>query len=369
MTATILLNTSHEKDNFPGYSNDVVFPTDTPSLQKKESNSSVNKMQTTSIIPTTCTATSTKCPICNTEKRRITDPVSGEIVCSGCGMVVFEGIEETRQEWRNFPSEEELDNRVRTGAPTSLARHDRGLYTVIGHANRDAAGNKIDTAMRSRMEKLRIWDVRTQVNSSADRGLRHAFSQLDILKDKLGLSDTIVEKTAYIYRKAQQRRLTRGRTVLGILAAAVYIACRELGVPRTLQDIAYASNNRPKEVARDYRLLYYKLGLKVPMADPMGCIAKIASRAQLNEVTKRHAINMMRNVIAEEKSAGKDPMGLAAAVLYLSSLKYKQNNNVSQTQLSHAAGVTEVTIRNRAKDLKKSGVLLSFFNRTSNRRS
>jgi transcription initiation factor TFIIB len=115
--------------------------------------------------------------------------------------------------------------------------------------------------------------------------------------------------------------LTRGRTVSGILAAAVYIACRELGVPRTLQDIADASNSRPKEIARDYRLLCFKLGLQVPMVDPMKCIAtKIASRAQLNEVTKRHAVSMIRNVIAEEKSAGKDLMGLAAAALCLSAL-------------------------------------------------
>jgi transcription initiation factor TFIIB len=167
------------------------------------------------------------------------------------------------------------------------------------------------------------------------------------------LSDTIVEKTAYIYRKAQQRRLTRGRTVSGILAAAVYVACRELGVPRTLQDIADALDSRPKEIARDYRLLCFKLGLQVPMVDPMKCIAKIASRAQLNEVTKRHAVSMMRNVIAEEKSAGKDPMELAVVALYLSAIK-NRDDYISQSHISHAAGITEVTLRNRSKELKNS---------------
>jgi transcription initiation factor TFIIB len=147
--------------------------------------------------------TFTKCTVCNTEKAPITDPVYGEIVCSRCGAVISERIEETCQEWRNFfAQEEEPDNKVRTAAPTSIARYDGGFYSVIGHANRDAARNKIDTATKSRMEKLRIWNLRTQVNSSTDRGLRHAFLQLDVLKDKLGLSDTIVEKTAYIYRKA-----------------------------------------------------------------------------------------------------------------------------------------------------------------------
>jgi transcription initiation factor TFIIB len=327
----------------------VFPPTDNTQLQNKEKAASLPKMR---IIPTPITTTSTVCPICNTDKLAITDPESGEIVCSICGVVISERIEETGQEWRNFASEENVNNRVRTGAPSSLARHDRGLYTVIGLENRDAAGNKIDTEMRSRMEKLRVWNARTQTNSSRNRGLRQAFSQLNLLKDKLGLSDAIVEKTAYIYRKAQERRLTRGRTVLGILAAAVYIACRELGVPRTMKDIAIVSNGRPKEIARDYRLLYFKLGLKIPIADPIKCITNVASRAQLGETTKRQAINMMRNVIAQEKSAGKNPMGLAASVLYLSSLKYEQSD-VTQTRISKAAGVTEVTLRNICKDLKK----------------
>ena len=279
----------------------------------------------------------------------ITDDESGELVCSNCGMVISEKAQDiTNPEWRAFTAEER-NEKARTGAPTSLARHDRGLYTVIGQTNRDAAGNKIDTAMRSRMEKLRIWDLRTQVNSSADRGLRHALSQLDILKDKLGLSDTIVEKTAYIYRKAQERRIVRGRTVCSILAAAVYIACREIGVPKTLKDISTISNIKRKDIARNYRQLVNELDIKIPVADHMKCIARIANYANLTEKTKRQAMNMMKEVIKREIPAGKHPMSLAATVLYLSSIK--TDENVSQIAIAKAAGVTEVTLRNRIKDL------------------
>ena len=297
------------------------------------------------------------CKICNTEKPAVTDLESGEIICKNCGAVILDKIEASDHDWFSFSSEE-VNNKTRTGASTSLARHDGGLYTVIGLENRDATGNKIDTTMRPKMEKLRMWDARTQVNSSRSRGLRQAFSELSLLKDKLGLSDTVVEKTAYIYRKAQEKRLTRGRTILGILAAAIYIACRELGIPRTIKDIAMVSNSKPKEIAQDYRLLYFKLGLKIPITDPIRCVTKVASKAKVSETIKRHAINMMRNVIAEEKSAGKNPMGLAAAVLYLSCLKYGQKKEVTQTSISKAAGITEVTLRNTCKALKKS--IISF---------
>jgi transcription initiation factor TFIIB len=225
-----------------------------------------------------------------------------------------------------------------------------GLATVIGTPDRDASGHKIDAAMRSMMERLKTWDVRTQTHSSTDRNLRHAFYELDRLKDKLGLSDAIVEKTAYIYRKAQERMLIRGRTISGILAAAIYIACRELGTPRTLKDIAADSNVKLKEVARSYRLLYFELDLKTPLIDPMKCIVKVANKSKLSEKTKRQAAEIMAIVSKREISAGKDPMGLAASVLYLASLK--NGESITQTDIADAAGVTEVTIRNRAKDLR-----------------
>jgi transcription initiation factor TFIIB len=111
------------------------------------------------------------------------------------------------------------------------------ISTVIGKSNRDASGNAIEPSMLSTMHRLRTWDFRTQVHTSADRNFRLAFTELDTLKDKLGLPDSIIEKTAYIYRKAQQTNLARGRSVSVILTAAVYIACREAGIPKTLKEI------------------------------------------------------------------------------------------------------------------------------------
>jgi transcription initiation factor TFIIB len=234
--------------------------------------------------------------------------------------------------------------------PTSLARHDKGLATIIGRANKDASGQVLDAAMRSTMGRLRTWDFRTQAHTSTDRNLRQAFEHLDKLKDKLGLSDAIIEKTAYIYRKAQENGMVRGRTINSVLAASLYIACRELEVSRTLKDIATISNIKRKELARMYRLMFFKLDVKIPMVDPLKCIAKISNKINLSEKTKRQAISIMNDVTKKEISAGKDPMGIAATVLYLSCLKTDEYR--SQIDIASAAGVTEVTIRNRFKDLK-----------------
>jgi transcription initiation factor TFIIB len=298
------------------------------------------KMQSSSLI----------CSICKKNDKFVTDPESEEIICSNCGQVILDNIQgSNRPEWHGF-SILQRNSRSRTGIPTSLARHDMGLATIIGRPDRDASGQRIDAAMRSAMERLRTWDLRTQVHTSTDRNLIQAFNELDRLKDRLCLPDPIVEKTAYIYRKAQERMLIRGRTVSGILAAAVYIACRESGTPKTLKDISEGSNVKLKEVARSYRMLYFELDLKMPIIDPIRCIAKVANKSKLSEKTKRQAAEIMNIVTKKEFSAGKDPMGMAASILYLASLK--NGENITQKHIANAAGVTEVTVRNRAKDLK-----------------
>ena len=283
-----------------------------------------------------------RCSICSKKGVKsaivITDPESGEIICSNCGMVISQNIEDnTRPEWRSFGSDGGGGNdRSRTGMPTSLARHDRGLTTIIGRTDRDASGNKIDASIRSKMERLKVWDFRSHSHDSTNRNLMQAFNELDKLKDKLGLPDAVIERTAYIYRKARQRGLVRGRTTDGILSAAIYIACRDLGVPKTLKEVAAASSIRFKILSRSYRILVTELDISTPpVIDPMKCIVKVANNADLNENTKRQAMDVMNNITKREISAGKHPMAVAATVLYVSCLNTGVNK--TQTDIADAA--------------------------------
>lgn len=291
--------------------------------------------------------TSILCSACKND-RPVTDPESGEMVCSCCGLVFSDKASESRAEWRSFDFES--SGRARVGSPNSLALHDMGLATVIGKTNSDSSGRKLDSSMHSIIQRLRTWDFRTQAHTSADRNLIQAFNELGRVKDKLALSDAIIEKTAYIYRKAQEKQLIRGRSTSSILAASIYIACREMGASRSLRDMVEITNVKRKVISRSYRLLISELDIKMPLVDPMKCIAKIANKAKLSEKTKRTAIGIMNDLTKKKMSAGKGPMGLAATVLYLSCLS--NGEHVTQRDIAEAAGVTEVTIRNRVKDLK-----------------
>lgn len=280
------------------------------------------------------------CSACRSEVV-VTDPECGEVICSRCGVVIARLEGSSIQEWRAF-SVDDFYSRCRVGGATSLARYNKGLLTTIGNS-RDSKESGIN------FDRIRIWDFRIQ--TANDRSLRQALPALEHLKESLGLPDTIVEKSAYFYRKAARINLIKGRTVSSVLAASVYLACRELETPRTLNEVSSASNVPRKKISRDYRLLVHTFDPKIPAVDHIRCITRIANKVGLSEKTKRMAVKIMRQVVAMQISAGKGPMGIAATVLYIACL---QGGEVkTQKELSIAAGVTEVTIRNRYSDLKK----------------
>ena len=163
---------------------------------------------------------SAKCSMCGRLRTSITDPESGELICGNCGMVITDKFQDITNPERLAYTIEQSDQRARTGAPTSLSRFDKGLATVIGKPTNDATGKKLENNMRSAFARLRTWDARTQLSTSSNRNLLRAFSELYTLKDKLGLSDNITEKIAYIYRKVEGRGLVKGRTIPGMLAGS-----------------------------------------------------------------------------------------------------------------------------------------------------
>ncbi|MFL6498137.1 MAG: transcription initiation factor IIB family protein [Nitrososphaera sp.] len=281
------------------------------------------------------------CSACRSEVV-VTDYECGEVICTRCGVVVDRLESPAIQEWRAF-SVEDFYRKSHTGSATSLARYNKGLLTTIGSSNRDSKGGGLN------FERIRVWDFRIQ--AANDRSLKQALPVLEHLRESLALPDMIIEKSAYFYRKAARLNLIKGRTVSSILSASVYLACRELETPRTLNEVSSASDVPRKKISRDYRLLVQTFDPKIPAIDHIRCITRIANKVGLSEKTKRMAVKIMRQVIAMQVSAGKGPMGIAATVLYIACLQVGEIK--TQKELSTAAGVTEVTIRNRYSELKK----------------
>ncbi len=289
---------------------------------------------------------SVRCPECG-GSHIVEDLDIGEFVCSKCGLVIKGSMLDRGPEWRAFTPEEKQAKR-RVGAPSSYSRYDKGLSTTID-VNRDAYGRPLPQKMRRQMWRLRKWHIRSKMHLSTSRNLMHAMTELERLAEKLHISSSAQEMAAIVYRKALNQDLVRGRCIAAIVAAALYAACRFTKIPRTLKEVAEASIRDKGELARCYRLLIRKLDIQMPPDDPLDYVSKIAKKAWLSGETESTALQIIREARRKRLTMGKDPSGLAAAALYIAS--QSNNERVTQGDLSQAADVTQVTIRNRKKEL------------------
>lgn len=276
----------------------------------------------------------------------ITDSSSGEVICGSCGYVMMERSVDPSPEHTSDATE--FITKTRSGPEQSLTMYDMGMMTVI--SDKDAMGRSLSSDMKSTFGRLKVLNSRSRMASS-NRTLRSALFLLYSLKTKLGLPDSVAENAAYFYRKAMQRKITIGRSAKGIMSASVYLACRQTDIPRSLVDISTAAGVSRKEVSRAYRNLIEKLEISLEPCNPSEFITKIAHEAKISEKAQRDALKILSQLADQGTSAGKNPMALAAATLYLSCVLNGEKK--TQSEIAKASGITSVTIRNRCAALKK----------------
>ncbi|MDW0146276.1 MAG: transcription initiation factor IIB [Nitrososphaeraceae archaeon] len=275
------------------------------------------------------------------------DHGTGEKICSGCGIVLY-----VEREYIDplLDTNTNLSN-MNLGTPSSLAHHDKNLSTMISYSNVDADGIAISVDQRSAIQRMRRWNKISNNNRSYHRNLKNAFAVLIRIKDKLSLSETIVEKSAYYYRKILDQNLIKGRSIKGFVVACVYASCREMNVPRTIEEIAEISNTDKIFAGKCYRLLVRQLKVRLPSIDSTSHLGRIANNAGISERTLRHAVQMMSQIKDDPISFGKDPCAIAVAVLYGACLD--KGEKTSQSRISLAGNVSVVTLRKRFLDIKK----------------
>jgi len=287
------------------------------------------------------------------ENASITDFETGEVICKNCGVVLQDKISYDRKDDNTFANNTGTSN---IDFRSTLRFHDMGLATIIGRFNHDSAGKPIGYGMRHSMKRMRMWDSRSQTKNSSERNLRTALFEMEKLKEKLCLSDAIMERSAYLYRKAARAQLIRGRSIKGIVGACVYIACREMDATRTFIDISKTLQENRSSIAKNYRMLFQNLKLTILVPDPIKGIVKIANNLEIPENTKREAISIFYTLKEKKLVAGKKPDAVAATVIYMASIK--TGLNLSQQKISKVSGITGVTIRNRYKEYIKYAELI-----------
>ena len=288
------------------------------------------------------------CNECGNRKFR-EDHATGEESCAECGLVYTNLVIDKGPEWTNYSDTPMEQSGDRTGMPPTVLLHDKGLTTDIGWQNKDYAGGSMNAESRKLFGRLRRQHQRTRISSSTERNLAVALGELRRLASQMALPRTVEEEAAYIYRKAVEKKLVRGRSIEGVVAASLYAACRIMNVPRTLDEVGQFSRTGRKEIGRTFRAVAKDLMLRVPPASPANYIPRFCSLLTLPPEVEAEAQSILARAESIDLTAGRGPTGIAAASVYLASMI--KGHQRTQREVSMAAGVTEVTIRNRYKEI------------------
>lgn len=287
-----------------------------------------------------------KCGECGSRNLQ-EDENRGELVCGECGLVLEENIVDQGAEWNVYGPDDE--GKARTGAPTNLLIHDKGLSTDIDWQNKDYSGKSLSSATRSQLHRMRKWQSRARSANSRERNLQNAMQEMSAMGARLELPKSIQSEAALIYRRALEANIIRGRSIPGVAAACLYISCELAGVPRPISDVSYRLRMGKKELGRTIRQVKLKLRIRTAPKEAIQFIPQFCARLQLKSDIESMACEMFKKIKAMELDSGRGPTGLAAALIYIAALKGGQRR--TQRDIADVSGVTEVTIRNRYKEL------------------
>jgi transcription initiation factor TFIIB len=362
----------------------------------------------------------TICPECNS--RLIHDQSKGEYICERCGCVVMDQINDYGPESHSNDFEEK-NKLTRASGHTSYSLHDYGLRTEIGFSSKDYSGKNIDYAIAEQMNTMRKWQSRIRVASPKERRLSNVLYKINEICSLLSLPKTITETAAMFYRLFENRSEAKGKSVICIAAATIYLACKKCNVVRSLEEIVSPLGTGEKSKANTrlaskyYRSMVMEMGMfsesyikpryedrhfknlsEKPRISPYNFeesnsqnnlrtsnltapaflpvttrtptlsviqhdtypvsaaidqyISKLANMAKIDTKVERLAIDIAHKTNDHLLADGKSPNGLAAAYIYLASVLL--GVSLLQMEISSFAGITEVTIRNRCKDILSS---------------
>lgn len=306
----------------------------------------------------------TQCTECGANL--IQDYSKGEFICEKCGCVVVDEMCDYGRESNSTDFEEKARN-TRASGSTSFAMHDYGLRTEIAFGSKDYAGKSIGSEMAEQMNSIRKWHLRSRIVSPQERRLSNVLTRINETCAAMSLPKLIPETAALVYRNYESMQEAKGKSIAGMAAATIYLACKKCNVVRSLDEIVVATGvteedrSSVKLASKYYRMMVMEMGtfsasekpIEAPHAQSANAIdqyiSKLSNMAKIDTKVERLAIDIAHKTNDHMLADGKAPNGLAAAYIYVASILL--GINILQRDVSSLSGVTEVTIRNRCKDI------------------
>jgi transcription initiation factor TFIIB len=293
------------------------------------------------------------CPNCR--GRLVRDPEKGEILCPKCGFVAQDQTIDSTPEWKSMDYEER-SKRMQTGGPITLSLHDKGLSTEISSDFRDSHGNFLHGVNKENAEHLKKWNRRVQTSAPGERSLMAALGKITEISSSMRLPGNVTEDASLIFRKSTRTSVSKSKSVSGMAVASLYLACRRANINRTLKEISNSAGVKPNIAAKHYRNLRSQGNeVYIPPPSVQKYISKLVNKEKINPRVERLALELSEKTSESEISSGKTPAGLAAAYVYIASVL--AGEHIPQREIAEYAEVTEVTVRNRCREILEKFVI------------
>ncbi|KAJ1964538.1 transcription initiation factor IIB [Dipsacomyces acuminosporus] len=312
----------------------MVGTSTTGQQQQQQPNAAANRVLNVTLM----------CPDCRSPVPNIIEEfASGDLVCGDCGLVLGDRIIDTRSEWRTFANDEG-DDPSRVGNAANPFLDGAQLDTVIARGGDHGSGLARDLN--------RIHGRSTAQRH--ERNLVQAYKEISALCDAYDLPKVIGDVAKQLYKKVEDDNLQRGKNTDAIIAACIFLACRQEGVPRTFREICALTKVDRKDIGRTFKFLKGKLGTTETAATTSSddLILRFCSNLTLNMETQRIAELLSQKAKDMDKIAGKSPVSIASACIYMAS--YLTGNGKDARTISGIAGVGEATIKTTYKILYAS---------------
>jgi len=276
----------------------------------------------------------------------VKDYLRGELICRKCGLVEIDNFAEGMA--GRATSKDEHGELIPNSGPSSYLKHDKGLSSVIGSSGKDAYGSPVPARNRQQLFRMRRWDSRFG-RKTHKRSLYGLNQELLRLSSLLCLPRRVKEVAALTCRRAMERDILRGRSITSVAAAALYLSCRRLNVPKNIKCLIDEVPDSKRTVRRCFMYLKNEFAPEVLPFSPIAHILSQSRHLSLDDHIESAAIDMVNASSTGEAICNLAPTSVAAASVYLASVVYGANR--TQKYLAQEFGCTEVTLRKACQKL------------------
>ncbi len=279
------------------------------------------------------------CNFCN-GTNIVADSITGENVCTECG-VVYENLSDyaIRATFGKSSKTNMLQNFISS--------------TTIQNKNIDCNGAAIPVEQVYQLNRLRKMDKFTGADGNFERNIKDASHMIGILRDRLSLTETIIDSAYNKYIKIVKAEMIKGRSIKAFVAASIYSACKDANVPRTLKEISDVINANSTLTRKCYTLLIEKLEIdnSSSVVESNVYLARAANKSGLSNKTLLKSIEIWSKIKDNPEIAGKKPTALSMAILYYASTL--TGERITKTKMADACNMSKVTLNKRVEEIER----------------